>query len=324
MTAIQIRRRSFFAAAAARWAAIYTAGLPEAARERRLLQVESDIWEQEADGMAEGLAPARVGFDIFERTVRGIPADILWRFQLEGPKVQFNIPFERITGAMLLLLIVLVFASTSMAGFDPARDTWAEELALLGDQPGWQTDANVFFWMLCGVALVGVAAAFYRAIQHASPGLATLAAFAMATCGVLVLISASMYRSMVSLAAEFVDNPAEPGILTASRSLALAIEALQLGIIVLLGVGVFSLALAAHRERLLPRWQGRLATVSAVLVAAAVVSGAVEPWDDTANWLLMMGGLALMVAWLVIAGFTLLLNRKPPADRSMAPATTPA
>ena len=320
MTAIQVHRRSLFAAAAARWASLYTIGLPEAARERRLQQVASDIWEQEADGLAAGNAPGRVGFDIFERTVRGIPADILWRFQLEGPKVHFTIPFERITGAVLLVLIVVVIASTSISGYDTARDTWPDELERLGDNAGWQTDVTVFFWMLCGVALIAVAAAFHHAIQQLSPGLAKLASLAMAAGGVTVLISAAIYRAMVSLAVEFVRNPAEPGLVTSSRSLMLVIEALQFGIIALLAVGVFSFALATHRQRLVPGWLSRLAAVSAVLGAGTIATSIVEPLD-TATWILGMAALLLMVAWLAIAGFVLLLNRKPGAPQ---PAATPA
>jgi hypothetical protein len=317
VTTIQFRPRSFFATAAARWAAVYTLGLPATVRERRLQQVTSDIWEQEADGFAESNPPARVGFDIFERTVRGIPADILWRFQLEGPKVNINIPIERIAGALLLVLIILVFAGTSISGYDPARDTWADELERLGDSPAWQTEITVFFWMLCGLALIGTATVFYRAIQLASPGLALIEAFSFAAAGVLVLISAAMYRSMVSLAVEFKDNPAEPGVLTSSRSLMLAIETLQFGIIALLAVGVFSFALATHRQRLVPGWLSRLAAVSAVLLAGGIVSPVAGPLDQ-ATWMLVMSGLVLMVVWLVIAGFMLLLNRKPAAPAAVA------
>ncbi len=55
------------------WVAFYTRGLPEDAGARRRAELESDIWEQLHDP-----ATAR---DVLGRCVRGIPADVWWRYR---------------------------------------------------------------------------------------------------------------------------------------------------------------------------------------------------------------------------------------------------
>lgn len=58
------------------WARTYTRGLPVEARERRLLELESDMWEQLHDRDDPGSARAVLG-----RSLRGIPADVRWRYR---------------------------------------------------------------------------------------------------------------------------------------------------------------------------------------------------------------------------------------------------
>jgi hypothetical protein len=302
---------------------VYSLGLPAEVRERRLQQVESDAWEQEADSLRGGLGPVRTGFDIFERTLRGVPADILWRFQLEGPKMQLHIPFQRITGIALLLLIVLLPASSSISGVDTGREEWASTLLDFGDTPEWQAKANVLFWTVAGMALIAIAAAFYLALQKTSPNLATMAAFLLAAAGLLVIVSAALYRSFAALAQEYADHGQQAELLASSRSLALAVEALQLGIIGLMGTGVLTLALAAHRHRLVAPWLGRVAAVAAVMLVGYLVTSVIEPLGDSASWGLGMGAMLILMFWLIAAGILLVINRKPLPPTEMAPAPAP-
>lgn len=57
-----------------RWVRLYTRGLPVDARERRLLEVESDLWEHLND-------PDVADREILGRTLRGIHADVWWRYR---------------------------------------------------------------------------------------------------------------------------------------------------------------------------------------------------------------------------------------------------
>jgi hypothetical protein len=63
---------------AERWVALYTRGLPDAVREARCDEIASDVFEQRAsNGASERALRASIG----GRTVRGIPGDVVWRFE---------------------------------------------------------------------------------------------------------------------------------------------------------------------------------------------------------------------------------------------------
>jgi hypothetical protein len=58
-----------------RWGALYTRGLPADVRDRRLLELESDVWEHLHDADERNVRRA-----VFGRFLRGIPADVWWRY----------------------------------------------------------------------------------------------------------------------------------------------------------------------------------------------------------------------------------------------------
>jgi hypothetical protein len=64
-------------AAARAWTHFYTCGLPDALRDRRLAEVESDLWESHADAESD----ARLAADIAGRLLRGIADDVGWRVE---------------------------------------------------------------------------------------------------------------------------------------------------------------------------------------------------------------------------------------------------
>lgn len=57
-----------------RWVRIYTRGLPLEIGERRALEIESDLWEHLQD-------PGTADREILGRTLRGIHADVWWRYR---------------------------------------------------------------------------------------------------------------------------------------------------------------------------------------------------------------------------------------------------
>jgi hypothetical protein len=320
-----IAQRTVGAAIAGWWATFYTFGLPAASRERRRQELQSDLWEHQDDRLREGAKTGMVGLEILSRTVRGAPADILWRFRLEGPKMQIHLPFERVAGVLLLLLVVLVPASGSISGYDPDRAGWAGELRRLGEHEAWKTDITAVFQMLCGLALIGAAVGFYLALQTSARGAAAFAGFALAAAGVLVIAASAIYRALAEMAHDFVAGRAGEDVLVSSRALAIAMEALVQGVIILLAVGVCALALAAHRQSLVPRWLGKVAVAGSVLLVIGVLLGAVSRRDAVgeASWTFVMGGFVLVLVWLVTSGFTLLLGRRSgptQADRGAEPA----
>jgi hypothetical protein len=57
-----------------RWVRIYTRGLPPEIVDRRLLEIESDLWDHLHD-------PGTADREILGRTLRGIHADVWWRYR---------------------------------------------------------------------------------------------------------------------------------------------------------------------------------------------------------------------------------------------------
>jgi hypothetical protein len=286
------------------WLRVYTAGLPGDVRRRRREQLESDIWEHEAERRREEASTSAISAEIAGRVVRGMGADLLWRFQLEGPKVQIKIPFERVTGLLLLALVLMLPVSIGIDGYDTSRDSWRDELRRLGDLAGWEVNLNLFFQVLCGLGLIVAAAAFYLALRQRAPVLTTIAAFCLAAAGILTLAASAAYAALAVLADDFVAGRGGDDLLTTSRAMAIGMRGLILGATLALAVSVYALATAAHRHRLVPR---RLAALPVISAGALVVSLAVETATESeASWVALMVGLAAMLLWLLAAGITLL------------------
>ena len=321
MTAIHPSRETLAASIARAWMRLYTIGLPDGARERREQQLDSDLWEHQVDRLGADVAPGMVGLEVLGRTVRGMPADLLWRFQLEGPKMDIKIPFERATGLLLLLLGLLMVVSTSISGYDPARDGWEGELTRLGELSDLSVAISLIFQTLAGAALIALAVLFYLSLASRSRNLAALACAFMFTAGITTLAASVAYGVTAELADDYLAG-AEDGVLTTSRAFALTMDAFVKFTILTLSVSVYVLAIVGHRERLVPRWMSGLAGASAALVATALVISVTSDGDG-ASWATMMAGLVLMLAWLVIAGFTMLLGSRGKGAITPEPTFSP-
>lgn len=303
------------------WLRVYTIGLPAASRARRQQQLESDLWEHEVDRLSEGVPPSMVGTEVLGRMVRGMPADILWRFQMEGPKMELKIPFERVTGLLLLTLVVLVPVSGAISGYDTARDGWAGELRRLGDMASWQINLNILFQVLCGLSLIGAGAAFYLALQSRARVLTTFSAFGMTAAGVLTLAASATYAAVATLADDFAAGRGGDDVLTTARAFAISMDGLVRSATVSLALSVYALALIGYRHHLVPRWLGSLALLSFASFALAGITEAAS--DSDGAWLFLMGGLALLLLWLIVAGMCLLLGYQRPLEQAQSPTGVP-
>lgn len=308
MTAMAPSRGTFAGDIARAWTRLYTVGLPEVVRERRAQELESDLWEHEADRFGEQTAPALVGVEVLGRMIRGMPADLLWRFQLEGPQMELKIPFERIVGLMLVALVVVIPIAVGIDGYDTSRDSWPNELSRLADLSTTATRANMLFQVFSGVSLIGAAAGFYLTLEPRAKNLATLAAFGLAAAGILTLAASAMYGMVSTLADDYLAGRGGDDILVTSRALAIGMQSFAASAGLLLIVSVFVLAFAANRHALVPsplRW---LALASALLLAGAIVTAVVSDSDN--SWYLFMSGAMLLLLWLLVAGASLLLGFK--------------
>jgi hypothetical protein len=62
------------------WTTLYTSGMPDALREARRAEIESDLWESQHD--RRPVSDFSVATQILLRLVRGLPDDLLWRIEL--------------------------------------------------------------------------------------------------------------------------------------------------------------------------------------------------------------------------------------------------
>ncbi|HEX7834789.1 MAG TPA: hypothetical protein VF479_04895 [Pseudolysinimonas sp.] len=60
------------------WTRWYTGHVPGDAAERRRAEIESDLWEQLADGRESSTAPGAIAASVTWRVLAGVPADLSW------------------------------------------------------------------------------------------------------------------------------------------------------------------------------------------------------------------------------------------------------
>lgn len=158
------------------WGRWYTRDLPDAIGAERLAELESDLFEQRA--AADG-APG-VGPSILWRAIRGIPADLAWRFaglrqvSLGAPRGTFPLAlpaFAHLATALLLTWGALVVARITTL---MARGEWAGA------------------WDLVAAGVIGLAMAFIGAALTLTSRLRWLGALWLAAAS-YVLIRFGMY-----------------------------------------------------------------------------------------------------------------------------------
>lgn len=304
------------------WAATYTLGLASPVRAGRRAEIASDVWEHQRDA-ADSVAGALSGaLGLMSRTVRGMAADMLWRVNVEGPKMDIRIPFERVTGALLLAMVVLVMITTSISGYDTSRDGFDSELRRLADLSTIADNMNAFFRALTGVALIAGAAGFYVALRERSRALSTIAAFGLCAAGVLELVAGALQLTFVELAEEYVASSGahQEQVLVTARAIAVTVEGVTGAAFISLVLSTYVLAIIAGREALVPRWLIGIPILSAGLIAAAFAASAAGMEDGL--WFVLMSGMFSSVLWLLIAGLYLLFAR--PESRAEGGAASPA
>lgn len=153
-----------------RWAQLYTRGLPVEHRERRRLELESDMWEHLHD-----LDEPATGRAVFGRFLRGIPADVRWRYRTlldsrgarhrsndmtTTPRFQWWTPTTMVIGVTVTVLALLGL------GFGESEDG------------GWIVALS---WLIAAVVLLaGLAALRWRPVVGSWTVIAGAVLFALA------------------------------------------------------------------------------------------------------------------------------------------------
>ena len=97
------------------WAYVYTIGLPGEARKARRDEIKSDIWEHRQDLERQN----KSSIEIVSRLLRGIPADIIWRFshsQGSIAKAFMSLPqaYIKVLAVMAGIFILLPLVTVSL------------------------------------------------------------------------------------------------------------------------------------------------------------------------------------------------------------------
>jgi hypothetical protein len=291
------------------WTAAYTLGLASPMRNARRAEITSDTWEQHQDESERGVPRTATALSMLWRVVRGAPADLLWRLNVEGPKMDIRIPFERMAGALLLALIAMLLVTSSISGYDTGREGFDGELRRLAELSAMSDNANAFFRALTAFGLIGCAAGLYVALHERSQLLTTLAAFGLLSAGVLALIAGALQIVFVDLAEQYVSSTGseQQSVLVAARAVGLTVDRVTAASFLSMVLSTYVLAVLLGRENLVPRWLIGVPIMSAVIVGASLIAEASGVFDD-GMWFVLISGMLLSIVWLLVAGLYLLLS----------------
>jgi hypothetical protein len=302
------------------WAATYTLGLAPSVRDSRRAEIASDTWEQHRDESEAGQGSSGIAASMLSRVLRGVPADLLWRINVEGPKMDIRIPFERIAGALLLALIAMLLVTTSISGYDTGREGFEGELERLAGLSAMADNGNAFFRALTAFGLIGAAAGLYVALHQRSQILTTVAAFGLLSAGVLALVAGALQLVFVDLAEQYVSSTGgeQESVLVTARAVGLTVDRVTGASFMSMVLSTYVLAILLGRENLVPRWLIGIPVMSAVIVGGSLIAEASGVFDD-GMWFVLMSGMFLSIVWLLIAGLYLMLSPRDGQESSALP-----
>lgn len=289
------------------WTAAYTTGLPRDLKQGRRAEIESDLWEHWQDASAEGQPVGVAAGEVLGRCLRGIPADLFWRFNLEGEPKMFSKTFiERGTGlAMLLILGLMVAMMGSGFGIGADEEYFRDDFPRLAQDPDG-FGAGLLIGSVLGVVAIGAAGGLYLTFRPFDPVLATIGSFGLVAAGVLLIVDMGFGRAVHDLAKEWSSTNGTPGdpIWTSARTAALSLEFLAFSSILLMIASLVAFGILAVLKAALPRWVGALPVVSGVFLALAMTVGVATG----AFWALGVIATLTALLWLLLAGALLVLR----------------
>jgi hypothetical protein len=144
--------------------------------------------------------------------------------------------------------------------------------------------------------------------------------------GLIAFVGSAVYFSAADMADEWASNPAgNEAVRSITRGQLMVLEGLSGGLIAGMGLGVYALAIATAKLRLVPRALNYVAALSAAAIATLFVLELTDTGGDGA-WYAFIAGMLLLITWLLVAGLALVFGSSgtsPNAD-SKSIATNPA
>ena len=312
---------SFAATLARAWAAIYTFGLATHVRESRRREIDSDVWEHQHDAEGASSSPA-IALQLISRMLRGAPADLLWRINVEGPQMDIRIPMERLLGVVLVAMVALVMITGAISGIDTAREGFANELQRFADKSALENNFDTVFRVGTGLSWIVVAAIIFSTLRTRAPMLGTLAAFGLLIGAALELSATGLQVVLVDMSDDYfaATGDERTSILTSAHAIANIVQVMTTMALAALLASIYVLAVAALRENLVPRWLFGIPVLSLAGLTAGLTIAAAGGGDEWV-WIVTMSGLMLGVFWLLIAGLWLIFT---PSEAASTSAQRPA
>jgi hypothetical protein len=297
------------------WAAAYTLGLAARVRDVRRAEIASDTWDQHDEESRAGRSSFAIAMSMLSRTLRGVPADVLWRINVEGPKMDIRIPLEKLAGVLAIALVALMMITGGIVGYDTSSNSFGDELTRLADRSALENNVNALVRLATGFGLFAAAAGFYVALRDRSRMLTTIVAFGLCAAGAIELVAASLQLAVVELAEEYAatSGTKQESVLAAARAVALAAQYTVFAGFMAIVLSTWVLAVLAGREGLVPRWLIGIPVMSVMLAIAGGI-GAASGIFDGGIWIVYMAGLMLGGVWLIIAGLCLLFTPGTPGS----------
>lgn len=117
------------------WVWLYTLGLPRETRSDRRTEIDADVWDQTHAWAGPGASTSGDASSVLLRSLRGMPADLLWRFaeartnrsSTEGRPTMgtftMRSSLERATFALMALLVVATIGVVVVHQIDRTSST---------------------------------------------------------------------------------------------------------------------------------------------------------------------------------------------------------
>jgi hypothetical protein len=121
------------------WVRTYTRGVPEPICDERRSELDSDLWEHRATAQHAGVGARATSFSIAARALAGIPADLAWRRDTKGARMNAQTTVDGrgwigtttdILASLMGGLAALMGLSAMLFGDDSTR--WGALLAITG------------------------------------------------------------------------------------------------------------------------------------------------------------------------------------------------
>ena len=282
------------------WVLLYTAGLAHEAREARRAEIDSDLWEHMSASHSDGDAAQTVR-EMLSRWLRGITADIFWRFSLKGePRMVSQDIFVRAGGVAILVIVAsligLVAANFGIGTGEYFRDHFPK----FAGETGRGSLGMVVGGVLAFAAVFGAGALFWT-FRPYQPLMASLGAALLVVAGLAMVASVTAGVLLIDLAEEWTARGAviNDGVWASAHHVAKIHEGLGFtSAFFLIGsLAVFGGLISAKGA--VPRWVGWIGAASGLALGLALIGSAA---GEAPFWWTFVASAALGLLWLVVTG----------------------